>query len=199
MSSEQTPQQQGQGQNNRGNGDPTPSNTGQQEAPSQRQPPPPPPPPAEPPVHLRDLLTAMMMAQLDSGGAMQGDGIPAGFEHLFRIPTGSRPAAPYIVSQLDEVTINSRNRERIGSCSVCTEEFELDTEVLKLPCKHYYHHDCIHAWLKMHNTCPCCRAELPTLDPEYDESRRRAMFGDMDDDGYEAFASRPETTSLLYM
>lgn len=34
-------------------------------------------------------------------------------------------------------------------CAVCQEKFSLDEEVRQLPCKHYYHFDCIEPWLKM--------------------------------------------------
>ena len=33
-------------------------------------------------------------------------------------------------------------------CPVCKELFVLDEEIKKLPCKHYFHEDCITPWLK---------------------------------------------------
>ena len=46
------------------------------------------------------------------------------------------------------------------SCAICIMDFELDEEVRVLPCKHYFHTDCVDSWLKMNATCPTCRANI---------------------------------------
>eukprot|EP00798_Chlamydomonas_sp_ICE-L_P009813 gene9813-7702_t len=55
-------------------------------------------------------------------------------------------------------------------CSVCHDSFEQGDIAVELPCKHYYHEDCIMPWLKEHNTCPVCRHALAMEDE--DQSRR---------------------------
>ena len=47
-------------------------------------------------------------------------------------------------------------------CSVCRTEFEAEEEVLELPCGHCFHDECIKPWLEVQNTCPICRATLPS-------------------------------------
>jgi hypothetical protein len=37
-------------------------------------------------------------------------------------------------------------------CSICMEDFKLNEEAKKLPCKHYFHTQCITEWLKLVNS-----------------------------------------------
>lgn len=46
-------------------------------------------------------------------------------------------------------------------CSICQECFDVGHSVLKLPCRHLYHTECVTNWLQVNNTCPLCRLELP--------------------------------------
>ncbi|EGG21838.1 hypothetical protein DFA_01724 [Cavenderia fasciculata] len=83
------------------------------------------------------------------------------------------PISDYQFQELtEEVEITKRNKERIGDCSVCCCEFDLEDFAIKLPCKHYYHYDCITQWLKLHSSCPNCREIFGTDDYEYDDMRR---------------------------
>ena len=79
---------------------------------------------------------------------------------------GSPPASKEIVNKLKEETIT----KVLGSenvCSVCKEEFEVGNVILTLPCKHYFHKECISPWLTAHNSCSSCRFGLPTDDEDY--------------------------------
>lgn len=44
-----------------------------------------------------------------------------------------------------------------AECSVCMDDVFMDEEVLVLPCNHWFHEQCVKAWLSEHNTCPICR------------------------------------------
>ncbi|KAI7834149.1 hypothetical protein BX661DRAFT_129252, partial [Kickxella alabastrina] len=42
-------------------------------------------------------------------------------------------------------------------CGICMEEYKVEEQVMGLPCKHFYHKECIDHWLRMNGTCPICR------------------------------------------
>lgn len=85
---------------------------------------------------------------------------------------GSPPASKGVVDELPDVEITSGELMGIG-CAICKDEIVVAEEkVTRLPCKHYYHKECIVPWLGIRNTCPVCRYELPTDDLEYERKRR---------------------------
>mmetsp|Transcript_32260 Transcript_32260/g.41458 ORF Transcript_32260/g.41458 Transcript_32260/m.41458 type:complete len:227 (+) Transcript_32260:91-771(+) len=71
----------------------------------------------------------------------------------------SQPTSSKTLNELEEVIISTDTVEK--ECSVCQETFEIGLKCLRLPCEHIFHKECIHPWLKDHNTCPVCRKELP--------------------------------------
>jgi len=61
-------------------------------------------------------------------------------------------------------------------CSICQEEIEEGAIVIKLPCRHHYHKDCVMGWLEKNNTCPLCRKSMPvatSAELQLAERRRR--------------------------
>jgi len=80
---------------------------------------------------------------------------------------GSLPAAKSIVQNLPTVILKN------VICAVCQNEISLEEEAKCLPCTHHYHGECILPWLEIRNTCPVCRFELPTDDPDYEHWRRQ--------------------------
>lgn len=91
---------------------------------------------------------------------------------------GTPPAAKSAVDGLPDIKITAELLDSDSSqCAVCKDTFELGEEGKQMPCKHIYHKDCIMPWLEMHNSCPVCRYELPTDDPDY-ENRKTSQQQD---------------------
>lgn len=45
-------------------------------------------------------------------------------------------------------------------CGICTSNMEEDDMVIRLPCLHTYHADCLVPWLQMKSVCPTCKHNL---------------------------------------
>lgn len=55
------------------------------------------------------------------------------------------------------VTEDMLGDEHKAECSICMDEVNIGEQVTELPCKHWFHHQCVSAWLLEHDTCPHCR------------------------------------------
>ncbi|XP_061337163.1 E3 ubiquitin-protein ligase RZF1 [Gastrolobium bilobum] len=73
---------------------------------------------------------------------------------------GPPPAQSSAIAALPMVKLTQDHLASDPNCPICKDEFQLDMEVRELPCKHFYHSDCIVPWLRIHNTCPVCRYEI---------------------------------------
>lgn len=90
---------------------------------------------------------------------------------------GTPPASKSAVKNLPTIKVTEEvQNSEMNHCAVCQDDFEKYMEVKQMPCKHIYHSDCLLPWLELHNSCPVCRHELPTDDPDY-ENRRSAAQG----------------------
>ncbi|WOK99065.1 putative E3 ubiquitin-protein ligase RHC1A [Canna indica] len=75
---------------------------------------------------------------------------------------GPPPASQSSISAMPTIKINQRHLHGDSHCPVCKERFEIGSEAREMPCKHFYHSECIIPWLEQHNSCPVCRYEMPT-------------------------------------
>ncbi|KAI1283803.1 putative E3 ubiquitin-protein ligase [Halotydeus destructor] len=119
-------------------------------------------------LHLARLL-------LDMGVT---DDFQEQFSGMFANGDKKPPAAEEVIKNLPDA---KELRSEDEKCPLCLDQmniFEdksLVTEknlVKQLPCKHQFHGYCITPWLKMVNTCPLCKQELPTDDPLYEEVKK---------------------------
>ncbi|XP_059450714.1 E3 ubiquitin-protein ligase MBR2-like isoform X1 [Corylus avellana] len=110
-----------------------------------------------------DSFLAGLMDEDDAVGAEIGDVLGRFAENQGR----SRPAAKRVVESLPFVELTAEElRRSTAVCAVCKDEIVVEEKARRLPCAHCYHGDCIVPWLSIRNTCPLCRYELPTDEPE---------------------------------
>ncbi|KAH7283430.1 hypothetical protein KP509_34G007400 [Ceratopteris richardii] len=110
-----------------------------------------------------------------------GDYVDArGFEELLQqlldtdnTRRGAPPASQSAIERLITVKIQQENLENGSAlCAICKDVVALGEPAKQLPCLHLYHSLCIVPWLSARNSCPVCRYELPTDDPDYEEQRK---------------------------
>lgn len=85
------------------------------------------------------------------------------------------PASEEAIEALPKRAITEKDFGDSGKadCSICMDEAELGSEVTELPCHHWFHFDCIKAWLKEHDTCPHCRQGITPKEGEQSTNRPR--------------------------
>lgn len=80
--------------------------------------------------------------------------------------------------ELEDVVVTTDKIESINSiiventiddkCSICLVSIEKGETILDIECKHYFHKECLVAYLKEYNhICPICRAEIGSSKVNY--------------------------------
>lgn len=87
----------------------------------------------------------------------------------------SSAPGPASAAAIEALPTKKVAKEMLGSdgkaeCSVCMDNVELGDEVTVLPCQHWFHGDCVGAWLKEHDTCPHCRQGIMPKDVPPEEA-----------------------------
>ncbi|RSL89424.1 hypothetical protein CEP51_001223 [Fusarium floridanum] len=126
-----------------------------------------------PPGFARSLHDILSL--LNPANAMAGDAVYSQ-EALDRIITGlmeanpqSNAAPPATEEALRNLERKPVNKEMLGTegkaeCTICIDEMKEGDMATFLPCKHWFHEDCVVLWLKEHNTCPICRTPIEKND-----------------------------------
>ena len=86
---------------------------------------------------------------------------------------GNPPASQRAIDNLPKIEINNENINKFKdiTCNICLEGFGIGNIVRVLECNHEFHENCIITWLKTRNTCPVCRHELESNDPNYERRK----------------------------
>lgn len=124
---------------------------------------------------MRQQDIAMALNQIFSSflnpHAVQGDAVYSQ-EALDRIITNLMeanpqsnappPASEDAIKHLPKKKLDAEmlGPELKGECTICIDDMGVGDEVTVLPCKHWFHNDCVVLWLRQHNTCPICRAPI---------------------------------------
>ena len=86
---------------------------------------------------------------------------------------GPASAAAIAALPKQKVEESMMGQDGKAECSVCMDAVQIGDEVTTLPCKHWFHEDCVGAWLKEHDTCPHCRQGIMPKDaPEASDTPR---------------------------
>jgi hypothetical protein len=72
------------------------------------------------------------------------------------------PASKLAIENLEKKRLDRQTMGGVAKedCIICIDELHLGDEVTVLPCKHWFHGECVVTWLERHNTCPICRASI---------------------------------------
>ncbi|KAF5781702.1 putative transcription factor C2H2 family [Helianthus annuus] len=81
-----------------------------------------------------------------------------------------------VIDALPLVSLTPSHLVNDSHCPVCKDEFEVGGEVKELPCKHFYHSDCIIPWLSIHDTCPVCRYKIQGLSNNNEQEHYEDAF-----------------------
>lgn len=75
---------------------------------------------------------------------------------------GAPPASEDLINQLPRKPVDKTmlGDDEKAECSICMDNVEMGAEVTVLPCKHWFHFECVQSWLKEHDTCPHCRKPI---------------------------------------
>ncbi|XP_057769507.1 E3 ubiquitin-protein ligase MPSR1-like [Salvia miltiorrhiza] len=80
---------------------------------------------------------------------------------------GPLPATKASIESLPLVRVSEVGVE----CSICLAEYDEESEVKEMPCRHRFHSDCIGKWLGIHGSCPICRFGMPVEERKEGDER----------------------------
>ncbi|KAK3991322.1 hypothetical protein QBC44DRAFT_52248 [Cladorrhinum sp. PSN332] len=124
------------------------------------------------PPELVDFGFQQLLASVfNPAGAVHGDAVYTQealdriIERLMEASPGTNAAPPASSNAIETLQKKIVDDEMLGAdgkaeCTICIDEITKGDEATVLPCKHWYHGECVIMWLREHNTCPICRKPI---------------------------------------
>lgn len=82
----------------------------------------------------------------------------------------------YGMGVLRNVTLVTTEKEDKNKTNEKDEEVSVKDGIVRLWCGHLFHNECVVPWLSKQNTCPLCRFELPSNNPDYELQKRMETY-----------------------
>jgi len=74
------------------------------------------------------------------------------------------PAAAATADKKGEYgSVGQDDGDELPSCTICLGDYETGEALVKLPCGHMYHDECIASWTAEHSKCPLCNLDLASV------------------------------------
>lgn len=87
------------------------------------------------------------------------------------------PASAERINNLPKEIVSQKELDEETECVVCQDNFKPQEEVVKLPCEHIYHEECVKRWLESHDACPICRTPITPESERQNRPNRPAAPG----------------------
>eukprot|EP00931_Biecheleriopsis_adriatica_P083299 TRINITY_DN56882_c0_g1_i1.p1 TRINITY_DN56882_c0_g1~~TRINITY_DN56882_c0_g1_i1.p1 ORF type:complete len:248 (-),score=28.12 TRINITY_DN56882_c0_g1_i1:157-813(-) len=65
----------------------------------------------------------------------------------------------HLLSELPRDTYDVNRHKDLIECEICLVEYEEGDELIRLPCLHLFHVNCVSPWLKKSKSCPVCQID----------------------------------------
>jgi len=118
------------------------------------------------PTLLHEILNMLNPANASHGDAVYTqEALDRIISQLMEQNPQNNSAPPATEDALSKLQRKMVDKEMLGpdgktECTICIDDFNEGDEATVLPCKHWFHDQCVVMWLKEHNTCPICRTPI---------------------------------------
>ncbi|EFQ32081.1 uncharacterized protein GLRG_07225 [Colletotrichum graminicola M1.001] len=118
------------------------------------------------PTLLHEILNMLNPANASHGDAVYTqEALDRIISQLMEQNPQNNSAPPATEDALSKLQRKKVDKEMLGTdgkteCTICIDDFNEGDEATVLPCKHWFHDQCVVMWLKEHNTCPICRTPI---------------------------------------